>query len=154
MILELKTSQINEYRKLLKTVLDGLDSAYRIRQHLIEYDSTSKLEFARYDSLNDPEPYYHIKLFDKAIGIVRLYNPRDWSIEDDEKQYFHFTIRIYNFRPVTRFNLSVRPYQNYSDYGEFLDISDTMRYFYNFSCELIISCFHLETNLFKEVEIF
>lgn len=154
MTLELKTSQIAEYRKLLKTVLDGLDSAYKIRQGLIEYDSATKLEYARYDSLNDPEPYYHIKLFDKAIGIVRLYNVRDWSIDDPEKKYFHFTIRIYNFRPSSYFNLSVKSCYSHSDYGEFLDISDCMKYFYNFTCDLIASTFKLDQNLFKEVEIF
>ena len=98
MVRELKTSQIMEYRKLLKVVLDGLDSAFKVRQGLIEYNSATKYEFAKYDSNNDPEPYYHIKLFDKAIGIVRLYNFRDWFKDDPEQKYFHFAIRCYNFQ--------------------------------------------------------
>lgn len=73
---------------MLKIILDGLDSAYQLRQGLIELDSVSKYEKAKYDSLNDPEPFYHLKLFDKAIGIVRLYSSREWLIDDPEKNIF------------------------------------------------------------------
>ena len=152
MLQELKTRQILEYRKLLKTVLDGLDSAYKVRKGLLDYDSVSKIEYARYDSYNDPEPYYHIKLFDMAIGIVRLYEKRQWTIEDDESKYFHFTIRCYNFRPTKNINIQIaRSTRETTDYGEFLEISDCMRYFYDFTKELIIKKFELPTNLFYEI---
>lgn len=152
MLQELKTRQILEYKKLLKIVLDGLDSASKVRQGLLEYDSVSKFEYARFDSYNDPEPYYHIKLFDMAIGIVRIYEKRQWVIEDDEGKYFHFTIRCYNFRPTSNSNIQiVRSTRETTDYGEFLEISDCMRYFYDFTKELIIKKFDFPTNLFYEI---
>lgn len=152
MLQELKTRQLLEYKKLLKTVLEGLDSAYKVRQGLLEYDSVSKIEYARYDSYNDPEPYYHIKLFDMAIGIVRIYEHRQWIIEDDEGKYFHFTIRCYNFRPTKNINIQIaRSTRETTDYGEFLEISDCIRYFYDFTKELIIKKFELPTNLFYEI---
>lgn len=154
MVRELKTSQIAEYRKLLKTVLDGLDSAYKLRQGLIEYDSVNKLELAKYDSFNDPEPFYHLKLFDKGIGIIRLYNKRDWTIEDEESKYFHFTIRCYNFRPDSYFNIKVKMHDEFNDYGEFLDISDCMPYFCKFSTSLIAKTYNINLNLFDSVDIF
>lgn len=154
MLRELKSSQILEYKKLLKTVLDGLDSASKIRQGLIEYDSASKYEYAQYDSLNDPEPYYHIKLFDKAIGIVRLYNCREWSVDDPEKKYFHFGIRCYNFNPFEDFNLSVKRTREYSTYGDFLDISDCLEYLYKFAKQLFIDVLKVSQPDFYKWEIY
>lgn len=154
MLRELKTSQILEYRKLLKTVLDGLDSAYQIRQGLIEYNSASKYEYAKYDSLNDPEPYYHLKLFDKAVGIVRLYSNREWSVDDPEKKYFHFGIRIYNFTPFEDFNLSVKRTREYSTYGDFLNINDCLEYFYKFVKQLFIEVLKVPQPDFYKWEIF
>lgn len=154
MLRELKTSQILEYKKLLKTVLDGLDSAFKIRQGLIEYDSASKYEFAQYDSLNDPEPYYNLKLFDKAIGIVRLYNNREWFKDDPEKKYFHFALRTYNFSPFEDFNLPVRRTREYSTYGDFLDLSDSLEYFYKFSKQLFIDVLKIPQPDFYKWEIF
>ena len=60
MVRELKTSQIAEYRKLLKTVLDGLDSAYKLRQGLIEYDSVNKLELAKYYYVHSQNVYQYL----------------------------------------------------------------------------------------------
>lgn len=146
MLKELRTSQLIEYKKLLNTVLNGIDSAINIRQGLIEYDSASKFEKAQYDCMNDPEPYYHIKLFDCAIGIVRLYSPIQWSISDPDKNYYHFTIRIYNFIPSKRYNLKVKPSIDYSDYGEFLSIEDSIKYLFRFCLQL----FHDKLNVNQE----
>lgn len=151
MLKELRTSQLLEYKKLLNTVLSGIDSAISIRQGLIEYDSVSKYEYAKYDSLNDPEPYYHIKLFDKAIGIVRLYNKRDWLVDDKESKYFHFAIRCYNWYPTKNFDLKVRTTDNYATYGDFLHIDDVIKYFYEFSKQLIVSEFKINVDLFEEI---
>lgn len=140
MLRELSSSQLLEYKKLLKTVLDGLDSASKIRAGLLEYDSVSKYEYAKYDSLNDPEPYYHIKLFDKAVGIVRLYTSREWFSDDPEKKYFHFAIRLYNFSPYETFNLQVKNCREYSTYGDFQDLEDCLPYFYKFVKQLFYSC--------------
>lgn len=154
MIRELKSSQILEYKKLLKTVLDGLDSAYQARQGLIEYNSASKYEYAKYDSLNDPETYYHVKLFDKAIGIVRLFNSREWSVNDPEQKYFHFGIRCYNFSPFEDFGLSVKRTRDYSTYGDFLDINDCLEYVYKFLKQLFIDVLKVPQPDFYKWEIF
>lgn len=139
MLQELKSSQLLEYKKLLKTVLDGLDSAYKVRHSLIEFDSVSKYEHASYDSLHDPEPYYHIKLFDKAVGIVRLYTSKEWTVEDPEKRYFHFAIRCYNFSPYETFKLCCKNCRDYSTYGDFQDLDDVLPIFYKFVKQLFYS---------------
>lgn len=143
MLRELRTSQLLEYKKLLNTVLTGIDSAINIRQGLIEYDSASKFEKAQYDCMNDPEPYYHIKLFDCGIGIVRYYSPIQWSIDDPDKKYYHFTIRIYNFTPKKRYDLKIKPCANYSDYGEWCSIEDLLPYFFKF----VLQLFHWKLNI-------
>lgn len=154
MVRELKSSQILEYKKLLKIVLDGLDSAFKVRQGLLDYNSASKYEHAQYDSLNDPEPYYHIKLFDKAIGIVRLYNSREWFIDDPEQKYFHFGIRCYNFIPFEDFDLKIKRNREYSTYGDFLDINDCLEYMYKFSKQLFIDVLKVPQPDFYKWEIF
>lgn len=136
MLKELRSSQLIQYKKLLKTVLEGIDSAISIRQGLIEYDSASQYEKAVYDCNNDPEPYYHLKMFDMAIGLIRLYNPREWSIDDPDEKYFHFTIRLYNFVPKYTYKLKIKTYVNYSDYGEFLDLNDCMSYMFRFIVQM------------------
>lgn len=137
MMNELKSSQLIQYKKLLKTVIDGIEAAIVARSGLIEYDSVTKYEKALYDCNQDPEPYYHLKMFDKAVGIVRLYYPREWFSEDPDQKYYHFAIRCYNFTPSENFNLKVTPCLNYSTYGDFQDINDCFRYFYSFCKELI-----------------
>lgn len=154
MLKELSSSQLLEYRKILKIVLDGLDKAYSVRQGLLDYNSASKYEHAQYDSLYDPEPYYHLKLFDKAIGIVRLYNPREWSVDDPEKKYFHFGIRVYNFSLYEDFNLSVKRTREYSTYGDFLDINDCLEYFYKFLKQIFIKVINVPQSDFYKWEIF
>lgn len=150
MLKELKTSQLLEYKKLLTTVLDGIDSAVKIRQGLIEYDSVSKYEYAKYDSLNDPEPYYHLKLFDKAIGIVRLYNKREWTIDDDESKYFHFAIRCYNFHFTSYSNLTIKRTSEYTQVSEWLSIEDCIPYFYELCKKMFVEVFKINCNLFEE----
>ena len=151
MLKELKTSQLIEYKKLLKTVLEGIDSAVRQRASLLEYDSVSKYEHAKYDSLNDPEPYYHIKLFDKAIGIVRLYNSRDWNVEDVDKKYFHFAIRCYNYYPTSFLDLPLKRSSEYVTIGDFLAIDDCIPYMYELSKKLFIEQFKINVDLFEEI---
>lgn len=133
---ELKTTQLMEYKKLLKTVLKGIDSAIALRASLIECDSVSQLDFQKYDSFHDPEKYYHLKLFDKGISICRLYNSSDWFVDDPEKKYFHFCIRCYNFTPNEKYKLPIKLHPNYSDYGDFCDIDDSLKYFHSFCYEL------------------
>lgn len=154
MLRELSSSQILEYKKILKTVLTGLDSAFKARQGLIEYNSASQYEHAKYDSLHDPEPYYHLKLFDKAVGIVRLYNSREWSVKDEDKQYFHFAVRCYNFRPYEDFNLPIKTTREYATYGDFLDINDCLDYFYKFTKQLFINVLNITQPDFYKWEIF
>lgn len=136
MMKELKTSQLIEYKKLLKTVLDGIDSAIEIRKSLIDFDSANKYQYALYDSFQDPEPYYHIKLFDKAIGIVRLYTKQVQFTDDPEQKNFHFAIRCYNFDPSKDFNLPVKATLDYKTYGDFPDIIHTLPYFFEFEHQL------------------
>lgn len=154
MLRELKTSQINEYRKLLRTVLDGLDTASKVRSHLIDFDSASKMEIARCDSLNDPEPFYHLKLFDKAIGIVRLYDSREWSNNDPDKKYFHFAIRCYNFCPTETYKLRSKLCRSYSTYGDFLDIADALPYFNKFINDLMYKINVTDFNSYVPLEIY
>lgn len=136
MIKELRTSQLIEYKKLLETVLDGIDSAIDIRKSLLEFDSVSKREIAYRDSLNDPEPYYHIKLFDKAIGIVRLYTKNVQFADDPEQKNFHFALRCYNFDPREDFNLPMRHTIEHNTYGDFKSFDDIMPYFFEFAKQL------------------
>lgn len=154
MLKELSSSQLLEYKKILQTVLNGIDSACSARSKLLDYNSASKYEHAKYDSLNDPEPYYHIKLFDKAIGLVRLYNSREWSKNDPEKKYFHFGIRCYNFSPFEDFNLPVKRNREYYTYGDFLDISDCLDYFYKFTKQLFIDFMKIKQPEFYNLEIY
>lgn len=154
MVRELSSSQLLNYKKLLQTVLNGIDSAISVRSHLIDYDSVSKYEHDKIDSLNDPEPYYHFKMFDVGIGIIRRYYPRDWLIEDNEQRYFHFTIRIYNFSPSDSFNLKIVHFAHYSDYGEWLSIDDSLPFLFRFVVDFFVKKYKLQKSLFYEEDIF
>lgn len=137
MLKEFKTSQLLSYKKMLTDILDGVNSAINIRHKLIEYDSVSKMEYAKYDSLQDPELYYHIKLFDKAIGLVRLYETKDFFNEDPQKEKFHFAVRCYNFIPTNDRFVPMKHTINYDTYGDFETINEALRLFYFFSNELL-----------------
>lgn len=154
MLMELKTRQIDEYRKLLKTVLDGLDSASRLRHSLIELDSVSKYEQMKFDSMNDPEPFYHLKLFDKGIGICRMYSTRQYFVDDPDNKYYHFTIRIYNFVPNETHKLNYKRYRDHIDYGDFLDITDALKYFRSFCNQLISVVAEIPQYELMPIEIF
>lgn len=152
MIKELKTSQLLEYRKMLNTMLQGIDVSLSYRQKLIEYDSVTSYELDKYDSFNDPERFYHIKIFDKGISIIRLYDSKSWFSVDPDKKYFHFAIRIYNFVPNDTYKLSFKRYRLHVDFGDFQDISDSLKYFSKFVNQLLISELGLSPLL--ELEIF
>lgn len=141
MIKELSSSQLKEYKKMLKTILEGIDSAIGIRSGLIEYNSANKYMIAQHDSLNDPEPYYHFKLFDKAIGIVRLYTKNVQFTDDPEQKNFHFAIRCYNFNPDKDFNLPLRHTIEHDTYGDFKSFEDIFPYFFRFSKQLMDTIF-------------
>lgn len=138
MIKDFKTSQLIEYRKMLKIMYDGFSSAIQKRATLIDDTrSLSDYEHSVIDSFQDPEYYYSIKFLDKAITIVRLYNCREWFHEDEDHKYFHFAIRCYNFKPNDRFGLDFNRYADHTDYGDFQDINDTWKYIRVFANELI-----------------
>lgn len=138
MIKELKTSQLLEYKKLLKTVLDGIDSAIELRKGLLDMDSANKYELALHDSYNDPEPFYHVKLFDKAIGIVRLYTKNTQFADDPEQKNFHFAIRCYNFDPDEDFNLPMKHTIEHNTYGDFKTFDEILPIFFNMCSQLFI----------------
>lgn len=138
MIKELKTSQLLDYKKMLTTILQGIDSSLAYRNKLIEYDSVTSYELDKFDSLQDPERYYHIKIFDKGVSIIRLYDSKTWFSSDPDKKYFHFAIRIYNFVPSDTYKLSFKRYRLHVDVGDFQDISDSLKYFAKFVNQLLI----------------
>lgn len=152
MIKELKTSQLLDYRKMLNTILQGIDSSLAYRHKLIEYDSVTSYELDKYDSFNDPERYYHIKIFEKGVSIIRLYDSASWFSADPDKKYFHFAIRFYNYFPSDVYNLHFKRYRLHVDIGDFQDISDSLKYFAKFVNQLLISELGLSPLL--ELEIF
>lgn len=152
MIKELRTSQLLDYRKMLNSILSGIDSALAHRSRLIEYDSITSLEIDKSDSLNDPEPFYHIKLFDKGVSIVRLYDSKQWFASDPDKCYFHFTIRVYNFVPYDTYKLQFKRYRSHVDIGDFLSLDDCLKYFSKIVFQLLQTVCKLSPCL--DLEIF
>lgn len=153
MIRDFKTSQLLGYKKELKDVLDGIDTALHARAALLEdFTSTAKAEAAIRDSLCDPEFYYYIKFLDKAITIVRLYNAREWFDDDDSR--YHFSIRTYNFYPSDNYGLQYRKYSNHCDYGDFFDIADIWPYMRVYASQLICEVGKIVQSELMPVDIF
>lgn len=147
MIKELKTSQLIQMKKLSQQLYEMFDSALAYRKTLIEKQSTSEYEHAQFDSMRDPESYYHFKLFDKAVSIVRIYDKRDWFRKDDEDE-FHFTICCYGFNP--NFNIQSRSYSDKHFYGDFKSIESCIKYFIAACVSLTDNQFNIIDPLFKE----
>ena len=127
MLKELRTSQLMEYKKLLKRVLDGIDSAIEVRRSLIQYDSVNQYEIAKYDANHDPEQFYHLKLFDMGVSICRLYDSKRWFRDDPDKCEFHFCIRCYKYEPKEKYKLDYKRYSDYVDIGDFDSIDSALK---------------------------
>lgn len=147
MIKELKTSQLIQMKKLSKQLFDMFEAALAYRSTLIEKQSTNEYEYAKYDSLRDPEYYYNFKVFDKGVSIIRLYDKKDWfnKIEDD---IFHFTICCYGFNP--EFKIENRYMGNKWFYGDFPEIEKCIKYFITACVYLVDSVYDIVDPLFKE----
>lgn len=152
MIKEFKSSQLIELKKLSKTIYDMAESALAYRAKLFEHVGTTQYEIQKYESLRDPESFYHFKLFDKAVSIIRLYSNRDWLNEDEEKNKFHFAICCYNFKPSI--SLKYREYQDHIVYGDFETIDECIKYFISAIIQISDTEYDILLPVFKnEVEI-
>lgn len=147
MIKELKTSQLIQMKKMSQQLYEMFDSALAYRNTLIEKQSTSEYEHAKYDSLRDSESYYHFKLFDKAVSIIRLYDKRDW-IRKEDADGFHFSICCYGFNP--EFKIKNRQYSDKWFYGDFKTIDASIKYFIAACVYITDKTYNIIDPLFKE----
>lgn len=148
MMRDFKTSQLLELRKLSKQIYDMCDFAAKVRARLIEQKGTCEFEYDKRNSLADPESYYHFKLFDKGVSIIRLYSKAGWFRIDEENKNFHFAIRCYNFQPSLK--LESTYHGSYTDYGDFEKIDECMKYFITAIVQITDTEFNIIDPLFKE----
>lgn len=145
---EFRTSNLMELKKLAKSIYDICDKALISRTKLIEQVGTTEYEFQKQQSLSDPESYFHFKLFDKGVSIIRLYSPTGWFRIDEERKDFHFAVRCYGFNPS--FKLEQRAYSQYIDYGDFETIKKAMPYFIAACVQITDTQYDIIDPLFKE----
>lgn len=146
MLKELKTSKLMEMRKIAKVLYEDLDSALSYRATLLSDTSTlSRLEVAKHERLRDPESYYHFKLFDKAVSIVRLYNKQSWI--SHENNNFHFSVRCHGFTPSI-VDMNKRISNSYIDCGDFDSIENCFPYFTSCIIQLLSTEYDFDLNLF------
>ena len=145
---DFKSSQLIELRKISKQLYEAFDSALAYRSSLLEHVGTTEYEMQKKAALSDPETYYHFKLFDKGVSIIRLYHKSQWDRIEDVND-FHFAIKTFDFDP--KFNISHRVSGNNNHiYGDFSSIDACIKYFITACVLLVDNVYNIIDPLFKE----